>query len=114
MALIDGAQRSIHIETYVLEAYATGAILKGVIARAKDAVKVGLLIDGFGSFHMARRPLRRLRRAGARWPFFLPIWRLTLLNRSNLRDHRKIAHVRRRACLHVAGIGYCRSREYPA
>src|SRR5262245_19212275 len=80
MALIDGAQRNIHIETYVLEADATGsAILKRVITGAKDAVKVGLLIDGFGSFHMARRPLRRLRRAGARWSFFLPIWRLTLL-----------------------------------
>jgi cardiolipin synthase len=40
---------------------------------------------------MARRPLRRLRRAGGRVAFFQPIWRLTLLNRSNLRDHRKIA-----------------------
>src|SRR6516162_5760965 len=41
--------------------------------------------------HMSRRPLRRLRRAGGRVAFFQPIWRLTLLNRSNLRDHRKIA-----------------------
>jgi cardiolipin synthase len=40
---------------------------------------------------MARRPLRKLRRAGGKVAFFLPIWRITLLNRSNLRDHRKIA-----------------------
>src|SRR6516165_11137141 len=92
IALIDGAQRSIHIETYVLKADATGsAIIERLIARAQKGVEVRLLIDGFGSFHMARRPLRRLRRAGAKVAFFLPIWRLTLLNRSNLRDHRKIA-----------------------
>ena len=92
MALIDGAKRSIHIETYVLKADDTGsAILERLTSRAKDGVKVRLLLDGFGSFHMPRRPLRRLRRAGGKVAFFLPIWRLTLLNRSNLRDHRKIA-----------------------
>jgi cardiolipin synthase A/B len=92
IALINGAQRSIHIETYVLKADATGsAIIERLIARAQEGVEVRLLIDGFGSFHMARRPLRRLRRAGGKVAFFLPIWRLTLLNRSNLRDHRKIA-----------------------
>jgi cardiolipin synthase len=92
IALIDGAQRSIHIETYVLKADATGsAIIERLIERAQNGVRVRLLIDGFGSFHMPRRPLRRLRRAGGKVAFFLPIWRLTLLNRSNLRDHRKIA-----------------------
>jgi len=92
IALIDGAQQSIHIETYVLKADATGsAIIERLIARAQKGVEVRLLIDGFGSFHLARRPLRRLRRAGGKVAFFLPIWRLTLLNRSNLRDHRKIA-----------------------
>jgi cardiolipin synthase len=92
LALVDGAKRSIHIETYVLKADATGrAVLERLIARAKEGLQVRLLIDGFGSFHMARWPLRRLRRAGGRFAFFLPIWRLTLLNRSNLRDHRKIA-----------------------
>jgi cardiolipin synthase len=92
MALIDGAKRSIHVETYVLKADPTGtAILDRLSARAKEGLEVRLLIDGLGSFHMARRPLRRLRRAGGRVAFFQPIWRLTLLNRSNLRDHRKIA-----------------------
>ena len=92
MSLIDGAKRSIHIETYVLKADATGrAIVDRLIARAKEGIEVRLLIDGLGSFHMARRPLRRLKRAGGKVAFFLPIWRITLLNRSNLRDHRKIA-----------------------
>src|SRR5262249_13103542 len=92
MALIDSAQRSIHIETYVLKADATGsAIIESLITRAKAGVEVRLLVDGFGSFHMRRQPLRKLRRAGGKVAFFLPIWRLTRINRSNLRDHRKIA-----------------------
>lgn len=50
-----------------------------------------LLVDGLGSFHVARGPLRRLRKAGGQVAFFMPVWRITLANRSNLRNHRKIA-----------------------
>ena len=39
----------------------------------------------------AATPPTELKRAGAKTAFFLPVWRITLLNRSNLRDHRKIA-----------------------
>jgi cardiolipin synthase len=92
MALIDTAKRSIHIETYVLKPDVTGtAIMDKLVAKAQQGLEVRLLIDGFGSFHMARSPLRKLRRAGGKYAFFLPIWRITLLNRGNLRDHRKIA-----------------------
>lgn len=92
MALIDGARHSIHIETYVLTADATGlAIVDRLTARAKEGLEVRLLIDGFGSFYMKRRPLRQLKRAGGKFAFFLPIWRISLINRSNLRNHRKIA-----------------------
>lgn len=92
IAHIDCARRNIHIETYVLKADATGkAIMERLIARASDGLEVRLLIDGFGSFHMSRSALRRLRRAGGNFAFFLPIWRISLINRGNLRDHRKIA-----------------------
>jgi len=92
MALIDGAQESISIETYVLKGDETGrAIVDRLIARAGQGIEVRLLVDGFGSFYVPRRYLRKLRRAGAKTAFFLPIWRITRLNRSNLRDHRKIA-----------------------
>ena len=57
IALIDGAQQSIHIETYVLKADATGsAIIERLIARAQKGVEIRLLIDGFGSFHIAPAP----------------------------------------------------------
>jgi cardiolipin synthase A/B len=92
IALIDGAQKSISIETYELKGDETGrAIVDRLVARAGAGVEVRLLVDGFGSFYVPRRLLRKLRRAGAKTAFFLPIWRITLLNRSNLRDHRKIA-----------------------
>ena len=92
IALIDTARTSIHIQTYVLKADATGtAIMERLIARAQEGLDVRLLIDGFGSFHMARPLLRKLKRAGGKIAFFLPIWRITLINRGNLRNHRKIA-----------------------
>jgi hypothetical protein len=63
MTLIDGAN--------VLKADETGsAIVERLTARAKEGVQVRLFIDGFGSFHMARRPLRKLRRAGGKVAFF--------------------------------------------
>ncbi len=92
IALIDTAKTSIHIQTYVLKPDATGtAVMERLIARAKEGLEVRLLIDGFGSFHMARSALRQLKRAGGKTAFFLPIWRISLLNRGNLRNHRKIA-----------------------
>ena len=92
ISLIDNAKRSIDIQTYTLKADSTGtALLERLMARAKEGVEVRLLIDGYGSFHMSRWPLRKLRRAGGKVAYFLPIWRITLLNRSNLRNHRKIA-----------------------
>src|SRR5436190_10874175 len=92
ISLIDNAKRSIDIQTYTLKADSTGtALLERLMARAKEGIEVRLLVDGYGSFHMSRWALRKLRRAGGKVAYFLPIWRITLLNRSNLRNHRKIA-----------------------
>lgn len=92
IALIDTATTSIHIETYVLKSDQTGsAIMDHLTARAAEGLEVRLLIDGFGSFHMSRSLLRKLQRAGGKFAFFSPIWRISRLNRGNLRDHRKIA-----------------------
>ncbi|HMN37732.1 MAG TPA: phospholipase D-like domain-containing protein [Hyphomicrobium sp.] len=92
--LIDTAQKQIHVETYVFKADATGlAIIERLIAKAKEGLQVRLLIDGFGSFYMSRKHLRRLTNAGAKCAFFLPVWRIARANRGNLRDHRKIVVV---------------------
>lgn len=90
--LIEGAKRSIAIQTYVFKHDATGkAIMAALTAQAKKGVAVRLLLDGFGAFPMSRLALWRLKRAGGKTAFFMPVWRISLLARSNLRNHRKIA-----------------------
>jgi cardiolipin synthase A/B len=90
--LIDGAEHSISIQTYeMLNDDAGKIIMEHLKAQAAKGVQVRLLLDGLGAFGMSRWALWKLRRAGAQTAFFLPIWRLYLVNRSNLRNHRKIA-----------------------
>lgn len=92
LALIEAAKVSIDIEIFILKADAAGqAIFERLAARAKEGVKVRLLIDGLGAIQTRSSALRALRRAGGSVAIFLPIWRFFRLNRSNLRNHRKIA-----------------------
>lgn len=92
MQLIQGARQTIEIQTYVLKSDAVGReIFASLIAKAKQGVKVRLLVDGLGSLSVSRRQLRALRRASGEVHFILPVWRFALLRRSNLRNHRKIA-----------------------
>ncbi len=90
--LIDGAQHSISIQTFEMSNDAAGkVIVEHLIEKAKAGVRVRLLLDGLGAFWMSIWALWRLRRAGGSTAFFLPVWRIALITRSNLRNHRKIA-----------------------
>src|SRR5262249_32275144 len=60
-------------------------------ALAGTVVAVGIIMMPFALLVVAGILRQRRSPAGSLACFFLPIWRLTLLNRSNLRDHRKIA-----------------------
>jgi len=90
--LIDGARQSISIQTYEMSNDDAGkVIVEHLAAAAKKGVKVRLLLDGLGALGMSLLALWKLRRAGAQAAFFLPVWRINLIARSNLRNHRKIA-----------------------
>ena len=90
--LIDTAQHSICIQTYeMMNDDAGKVVLEHLAAQAKKGVKVRLLLDGLGAFRMSLWALWKLRRAGASTAFFLPVWRIAPISRSNLRNHRKIA-----------------------
>ena len=90
--LIDTAGHSICIQTYeMMNDDAGKVIMEHLAAQAKKGVKVRLLLDGLGAFRMSLWALWKLRRAGASTAFFLPVWRIALISRSNLRNHRKIA-----------------------
>lgn len=99
---IDNAQESIFISTYVFSNDAvTTEIIKTLTEKAKVGVEVNLLIDSLGSFplYCFQHPVKKLRQAGAKVSFFMPILKMPLRNYINLRNHRKIFLFDRRIVL---------------
>ncbi len=99
---IDNAQESIFISTYVFSNDAvTTEIIKALTEKAKVGVEVNLLIDSLGSFplYCFQHPVKKLRQAGAKVSFFMPILKMPLRNYINLRNHRKIFLFDRRIVL---------------
>lgn len=89
LGLIEGAERWVHFENYIIRHDATGRIFaEHLIAAARRGVRVAVLYDHFGSFGTARGYWRRLRRAGVEVRAFNRVHPLHLV-RSVRRDHRK-------------------------
>jgi cardiolipin synthase len=89
--IIDNAERSIHITTYILGHDDVGSdILERLTRRAKDGLEVKLLLDDVGSWRVKRRFLNPLIAAGGRVAFFMPVIHRPFHGRANLRNHRKI------------------------
>jgi len=91
LGLIDSARQSIEITTYILGLDATGQeLLRRLTAKARSGVRVRLLLDSLGSWRVTRRRLRPFTDAGGEVAFFMPVLRLPLRGRPNLRNHRKL------------------------
>ncbi|WP_406699748.1 phospholipase D-like domain-containing protein [Singulisphaera sp. Ch08] len=91
LELIDKAEQSIHITTYILGRDPVGAaIIERLAKRAADGVSVRLLLDDVGSWRVGRRFVSPLTAAGAKVAFFMPMLHLPFRGRTNLRNHRKI------------------------
>ena len=89
--MIDEAERTIHITTYILGRDPVGeSILARLAGRASEGVAVRLLLDDVGSWRVGRRFLAPLTEAGAQVAFFMPMLHLPFRGRTNLRNHRKI------------------------
>jgi cardiolipin synthase len=100
MRMIDEAQSTIHITTYILGWDDSGrALLERLTERAREGVAVRLLIDDLGSWRLPRRKLAALTQAGARVAFFMPVFHVPFRGRANLRNHRKLIVVDGRTCL---------------
>jgi cardiolipin synthase len=93
---IDAAKRSVHLETYIFAADATGQLVAQAMQRAAArGVNVRLLLDGFGSAELPSSFVDELREAGVevQWfrreisPFTLRRDRMRRLRRM----HRKLA-----------------------
>lgn len=92
-ALLEGiraARRSIDMLWFAWDRGAvTRQVTDALIERAVDAVRVRVIIDGFGGKHVDRVEVRRLRDAGCTVFFYrpLPSWRPTVWN---MRTHRRV------------------------
>ena len=93
MSCIENSSKSIYISTYVFKYdETTKSILKALIRKAQAGVKIKLLIDSLGSWeiYFSQYRLKKLRQAGVRVEFFMPVLRMPFRNYINLRSHRKI------------------------
>ncbi len=96
------ARHSIHIMTFILGRDAVGKrIIKLLAQRAREGVKVRLLLDALGCFPTSGSFCDPLRAAGGEVAKFMPVMPLQTRGSANLRNHRKIAIFDHR----VAAIG---------
>ncbi|MSU23454.1 MAG: cardiolipin synthase [Opitutus sp.] len=109
-AHIRAARHSIHITSFILGRDDTGRRIVNLLAvRAREGVKVRLLLDAVGCMFLSRAFFRRLTRAGGEVAWFMPVFHLATRGSANLRNHRKIAVFDH--CTAIAG-GHNLAREY--
>ena len=89
--VIDGAHQSIDLCTFIVGRDAVGeALITRLAAKARDVVRVRLLLDGLGRLMAPSPDMRPLIAAGAAVTRFVPPLHSPLKGRTNLRDHRKM------------------------
>lgn len=99
---IRDARDSIHIMAFILGRDAVGRRLVSLLAqRAREGVKVRLLLDALGCFPTSGRFCDPLREAGGEVVKFMPVVPLQTRGSANLRNHRKIAVIDHR----LAAVG---------
>jgi cardiolipin synthase len=92
LAAIAGAQHHVHLEYYIYEPDRTGTMIRdALVARAREGVRVRMLLDAVGSGRLGSGFLAPLRAAGVEIVWFHP-FRLRWIRkpRINLRNHRKL------------------------
>lgn len=86
------AKHSIHLMTFILGRDAVGRRLVKLLAqRAREGVKVRLLLDSLGCFLTSGGFCDPLREAGGEVAKFMPVMPLQTRGSANLRNHRKLA-----------------------
>ena len=89
--VIDGAEHSIDLCTFILGDDALGAqVIERLCAKARAGVKVRLMLDGLGRLMGGRPDLKPLAAGGVVVTLFVPPLHSPLKGRTNLRDHRKL------------------------
>lgn len=89
--LVEGAQHSIHLMTFILGRDSTGSSIVDLLARkAAAGVEVRLLLDALGCFRTYGKFVDPIRQAGGKVGVFMPVLPLRRKWSANLRNHRKV------------------------
>lgn len=88
---IDEAKDHIHMEYYILSDDDIGNPLADLLIRkAKEGLRVRVIVDGVGSLGLRRRYFQRLRQGGVEIYEFMPVLFPSFTSKINYRNHRKI------------------------
>ena len=91
VSLVEGAERSIHLMTFILGHDSTGKSIVDLLAKkAAAGVEVRLLLDALGCFRTYGSIVDPIRRAGGKVGVFMPVLPLRRKWSANLRNHRKV------------------------
>ena len=76
LQLIDEAQSTIHLQTYIFDGDETGRMVADALLRAAGRkVQIFILLDGYASQHLSRQIIREWREAGIRFRWFWPLFK---------------------------------------
>lgn len=88
---LEGAQKFIHLEYYIITEGRLATQLKDILLRkAAEGVEVRIIYDDLGSWSLSKEFIRELQQAGIQIYPFLPVRFHHLANKANYRNHRKI------------------------
>ncbi len=91
LLLLENAQYSIDMAMFILaDDIVGGKVLSILEMQARKGLKIRVLLDGVGSFHLAKQKLRTLEQNGGLVSWFIPVLHKPFRGRTNLRNHRKI------------------------
>lgn len=72
--LIDGAEKTVHLQTYIFDGDETGCMVSDALLRAAARnVEVFVLLDGYASQHLSKEIIAGWKSAGIRFRWFWPL-----------------------------------------
>lgn len=91
LSVIGSARDHLHAQFFILDVDPVGRrFVQALAARAREGIRVRLLLDAVGSWRALRRTVRPLREAGGQVAAFMPAFPLHRRWSSHLRNHRKL------------------------
>jgi cardiolipin synthase len=91
LSLIGSARDHLHAQFFILDVDPVGRrFIQALAARAREGIRVRLLLDAVGSWRALRRIVRPLREAGGEVAAFMPAFPLHRRWSAHLRNHRKL------------------------